>query len=102
MPSPQLSPFSPLRSSGFYPEAHAVVVGALHGVQRVRHVLHQVRLGLLPALGLRPQLAGHLEVQVDILAREPYLEFSNLIFTHMKDTWTLTPGFYTEFRAGSM
>ena len=44
----------------------------------------------------------HLEVQFDIQARKLYLEFSNWISTHMRDIWTLKPGFYTEFRAGSI
>ena len=44
----------------------------------------------------------HLEIQVDILAEELYLEFSNWNLTHMRDIWTLRTGFYTEFRAGSI
>ena len=42
------------------------------------------------------------EVQVDILAGKLYLEFSNWILTHMRDIWTLRPGFCTEFRAESL
>ena len=42
----------------------------------------------------------HLEVQVDILAGELYLEFSNWILTHMRALGILIPGFYTEIRAG--
>ena len=44
----------------------------------------------------------HLEIQVDIQARKLYLEFSNWILTHMRDIRILIPGFYTEFRAGSI
>ena len=39
-------------------------------------------------------------LQVDIQARELHLEFSNWISTHMRDIWTVKPGFYTEFQAG--
>ena len=39
-----------------------------------------------------------MDIQVDILARELYLEFSNWNLTYMKDIWTLRPGFYSEFR----
>ena len=38
-----------------------------------------------------------MSIQVDILAGELCLEFSNWIFTHMGDIWTLTLGIYTEF-----
>ena len=38
----------------------------------------------------------------NILVFCSYLEFSNWISTHMKDIWTLRPGFYTEFQAGSI
>ena len=38
---------------------------------------------------------GYTSIQVDILARELYLEFSNWILTHMRDIWTLRPGFYS-------
>ena len=55
------------------------------------------RLGEL--LGRRRR-RRHLEVQVDILAKELYLEFSNWILTHMIALGILTPGFYTEIRAG--
>ena len=41
-----------------------------------------------------------LEIQVDILAGELYLEFSNWMLTHMRVLGILRPGFYTEFRAG--
>ena len=44
----------------------------------------------------------HLEIQVDIQARKLYLKFSNWILTHMRDIRILRPGFYTEFRAGSI
>ena len=44
----------------------------------------------------------HLEVQIDILAGELYLEFSNWSLTHMRDIRILRPGFYTEFRAESI
>ena len=44
----------------------------------------------------------HLEIQVDIQARKLYLEFPNWILTHMRDIRILRPGFYTEFRAGSI
>ena len=44
----------------------------------------------------------HLEIQVDILAGELYLEFSNWTLIHMKGIGTLIPGFYTEFRAKSI
>ena len=44
----------------------------------------------------------HLEIQVDIQARKLYLEFPNWILTHMRDIRILIPGFYTEFRAGSI
>ena len=44
----------------------------------------------------------HLEFPPDVLARELYLEFPNWNLTHMRDIWTLRPGFYTEFRAGSI
>ena len=43
----------------------------------------------------------HLEIQVDIQAREIFLEFSIWILTHVRDIRILRPGFYTEFRAGS-
>ena len=39
-----------------------------------------------------------MDLQVDILARDLYLEFSNWNLTYMKDIWTLRPGFYSEFR----
>ena len=38
----------------------------------------------------------------DILARELYLGFSNWNLTHMRALGIWTPGFYTEFRAGSI
>ena len=57
------------------------------------------RLGEL--LG-RSRHRRHLEVQVDILAGELYLEFSNPILIHTRDIGILTPEFYTEFRAGSI
>ena len=44
----------------------------------------------------------HLEIQVDIQARRLFWEFSSWILTHMRDVGTLRPGFYTEFRAGSI
>ena len=44
----------------------------------------------------------HLEIQVDIQARQLFLEFSNWILTHMSALGILRPGFYTEFRAGSI
>ena len=44
----------------------------------------------------------HMEIQIDILAGELYLKFANWNLTHMKDIWTLRPGFYTEFGAGSI
>ena len=34
----------------------------------------------------------HLELQVDIQARELYLEFSNWILTHMRDIWIFVTG----------
>ena len=43
----------------------------------------------------------HLEVQVDIVARELHAEFPNLILTHMRTFGILRPGFYTEFRPAS-
>ena len=51
-------------------------------------------------LGTSPPLSP--EVQVDILAKELYLQFSNWILTHMRALRILTPGFYTEFRVGSI
>ena len=53
-------------------------------------------------LGRRRRRRRHLEIQVDIQARKLYLEFSNWILTHMRDIRILIPGFYTEFRAGSI
>ena len=53
-------------------------------------------------MGRRRRRRRHLEVEVDILAGKLYLEFSNWILTHMRDMWTLTPGFDTEFRAQSI
>ena len=53
-------------------------------------------------MGRRRRRRRHLEVQVDILAGELYLEFSNWILTHMRALGILIPGFYTEFRAGSI
>ena len=44
----------------------------------------------------RRRRRSHLEIQVDILAGELYLEFSNWFLTHMRDIWTLRPGFYIE------
>ena len=44
----------------------------------------------------------HLEVQVDILAGELFLEFSNWMLAHMRALGILRPGFCTEFRAGSI
>ena len=40
----------------------------------------------------------HLEIQVDILAGELYLEFSYSFGVLVRDIWTSRPGFYTEFR----
>ena len=40
----------------------------------------------------------HLEIQVDILAGELYLEFSNWNLTHMRALGILIPEPYTEFR----
>ena len=58
-------------------------------------------MGELLARRRRRRRRRHLEIQVDILARELYLEFPNWNLTHMRDIRTLIPGFYTEFRAGS-
>ena len=44
----------------------------------------------------------HLEIRVDILAGELYLEFSNWNLTHMRDIWIPRLGFYTEFPAESI
>ena len=44
----------------------------------------------------------HLEIQVDIQARKLFLEFPNWILTHVGDIRIWIPGFYTEFRAGSI
>ena len=38
------------------------------------------------------------KLQVDILARELYLEFSHMILGPWCEIWTLRPGFYSEFR----
>ena len=43
-----------------------------------------------------------LEIQVDIQARKQFLEFSNWNLTHTKALGILRPGFYREFRAGSI
>ena len=58
------------------------------------------RLGEL--LGRRRRRRRHLEVQVDIHARELYLEFSNWILTHVRALGILIPEFYTEIRAESI
>ena len=61
---------------------------------------------MVRALAILGELLGrrrrHLEVQVDILARELYLEFSNWILTHMRDIRILIPRFFAEFRAESI
>ena len=44
----------------------------------------------------------HLEIQVGILARELYLEFSYGFGVLVRDIWTWRPGFYTEFRYESL
>ena len=49
----------------------------------------------------RPPPAASI-LQVDILAGELYLEFSNWNLTHMRALGIWTPGFYTEFRAESI
>ncbi len=60
-------------------------------------------MGELPArCRRRRRRRRHLEIQVDIQARKLYLEFSNWILTHMRAFGILRPGFYTEFRAGSI
>ena len=56
----------------------------------------------LSARRRRRRRRRHLEIQVNILASELYLEFSNWVWTHMRGLGILRPGFYTEFRAESI
>ena len=80
------------RSEGF---AHRTMIWFLCVM-----VMGLARLGEL--LGRRRRRRRrHLEVQVDILAGELCLKFSNWILTHMRALGILRPGFYTEFRARS-
>ena len=57
-------------------------------------------MGELSARRRRGRRRRHLEIQVDILAKELYVEFSNCNLIHMRDTGSWIPGFYTEIRAG--
>ena len=60
------------------------------------------QIGELLARRHRRRRLRHLDIRVDILAGELYLEFSNWNLTHMRALGILIPGFYTEFRAGSI